>query len=118
MNRLGRAGVANEKIFEVRMQEPGSGYEGTAPTITVTDPGNIEDVVLTAKIGNGALANPTFINRGGSFITASAEVDANTSNGGADFSQNGQFVAVRRLPSSAWIQTLCLIVHRQFPQTC
>ena len=28
------------------------------PTITVTDPGNIEDVVPTAKIGNGALANP------------------------------------------------------------
>ena len=97
---LGRASVANEKIFEVRMQEPGSGYEGTAPTITVTDPGNIEDVVLNAKIGNGALANPTFINRGTSFITASAEVDALTSNGGADFSQNGQFVAVRRLSAT------------------
>ena len=97
---LGRAGVANEKVFEVRMQEPGSGYEGTPPTITITDPGNIEDVVLNAKIGNGALANPTFNNRGSSFITASAEVDDTDSNGGADFSQNGQFVAVRRLSAT------------------
>jgi hypothetical protein len=97
---LGRAGVANQKIFEVRMTEPGSGYEGAAPTITVTDPGNIEDVVLVPKIRNGALANPTFINRGTSFITASAEVDGPTSNGGADFTQSGQFVAVRRLSAT------------------
>ena len=97
---LGRAGVANQKIFEIRMTEPGSGYEGSAPTITVTDPGNIEDVVLVPKIRNGALANPTFINRGTSFITASAEVDGPTSNGGADFTQSGQFVAVRRLSAT------------------
>jgi hypothetical protein len=96
----GRAGVANQKIFEVRMTEPGSGYEGTAPTITVTDPGNIEDVVLVPKIGNGALGNPTFVNRGSGFITASAEVDGPTSNGGADFTQSGQFVAVRRLSAT------------------
>jgi len=97
---LGRAGVANQKIFEVRMTEPGSGYEGTPPTLTVTDPGNIEDVVLIAKIGNGALGNPTFVNRGSGFITASAEVDGPTSNGGADFTQSGQFVAVRRLSAT------------------
>ena len=87
-------------VFEVRMLEPGSGYEGTPPTITITDPGNIEDVVLNAKIGNGALGNPTFVNRGGSFITASAEIDAINSNGGADFLQSGQFVAVRRLSAT------------------
>ena len=40
------------------MQEPGSGYEGTAPNYYSYRPGNIEDVVPTAKIGNGALANP------------------------------------------------------------
>tara|TARA_R110000772_G_scaffold127485_4_gene234689 strand:- start:327 stop:1667 length:1341 start_codon:yes stop_codon:yes gene_type:complete len=97
---LGRAGVANQKIFEVRMTEPGSGYEGAAPTFTVTDPGNIEDVVLVPKIRNGVLANPTFINRGSGFITASGEVDATTSNGGADFTQSGQFVAVRRLSAT------------------
>ena len=97
---LGRAGVANQKIFEVRMTEPGSGYESTPPTLTVTDPGNIEDVVLIAKIGNGALANPTFVNRGTGFITASAEIDGPLSNGGADFTQNGQFVAVRRLSAT------------------
>ena len=29
---LGRAGVANQKIFEVRITEPGSGYVNGAPT--------------------------------------------------------------------------------------
>jgi hypothetical protein len=97
---LGRAAVANQKIFEIRITEPGSGYEGTPPTITVTDPGNIEDVVLVPKLNNGALANPTFVNRGTGFIQASAEIDAPLSNGGADFTQSGQFVAVRRLSAT------------------
>ena len=93
---LGRAGIANEKIFVVRMCEPGSDYQ-SAPTITVTDPGNIDDVVLTTTITEGALANPTYINRGNGFITASAEINDTNSNGGADFVQSGKFVAVKRL---------------------
>ena len=93
-----RAAVANEQIFEIRITEPGSGYTA-APTITVTDPNNIEDVVLTTQIGSGALANPTFINRGTGFTTVSAEVDGQNSNGFADFPQSGQFIAVRRLTS-------------------
>jgi hypothetical protein len=92
----GRAGVSNEQIFEVRLSEPGSGY-ASAPTITVTDPNNIFDVVLVPKLGSGALANPTFVNRGTGYITASAEIDAQRSNGRADFVQDGGFIAVRRL---------------------
>jgi len=93
----GRASVSNEQIFEVRLVEPGSGYTGSAPTITVTDPNNITDVVLVSRLGSGALANPTFVNRGTGFITASAEIDSQNSNGSADFIQDGTFIAVKRL---------------------
>ena len=92
----GRASVANEQVFEVRITEPGSGYT-SAPTITVTDPNNVDDVVLVPQIGNGTLANPTLANRGTGFTSASAEIEAVNSNGNALFPQAGAFIAVRRL---------------------
>ena len=92
----GRAAVANEQVFEIRIIDPGSGYT-TSPTITITDPGNTEDAVFEDRIGNGVLAQPSFINRGIGFQDATAEVDSARSNGYADFKQTGDFVAVRRL---------------------
>ena len=68
-----------------------------APTITITDPNNVYDVDLVPQIGNGVLANPTFVNRGTGFTSSTAEIDATTSNGNADFPQAGSFIAVRRL---------------------
>ena len=91
-----RVSVANEQVFEIRITEPGSGY-ATAPTITVTDPNNITDVNLLVRIGDGAIANPTFVNRGADFTTATGDVNENASNGFADFFQDGSYVAVRRL---------------------
>ena len=91
-----RASVSNEQVFAIRITEPGSQYD-SAPTITITDPNNIEDVVLVPQTGNGVLAQPTFVNRGTGFITASAEIDSQNSNGNADFPQSGTFIAVRRL---------------------
>ena len=93
----GRASVASEKVFEIRMLEPGSNYTGALPTITLTDPGNIDDVELVVRRGNGVLGNPSFISRGTNFIQASAEIQDDASNGGADFYQDGQYVAVSRL---------------------
>jgi len=92
----GRAGVANEQLFEIRITEPGSGYN-TEPAINIFDPNNITDVELDVRLGNGALANPTFVSRGSSFTTATAEINDLNSNGFADFFQDGSFVAVRRL---------------------
>jgi hypothetical protein len=91
-----RAGVASEKIFEIRITEPGSGYT-SAPTVTITDPNNVDDVDLVPQIGDGVLANPTFVNRGTGFTNATAEISADTSNGNATFPQAGSFIAVRRL---------------------
>ena len=95
----GRAAIANQKLFQVNIEEPGSGYT-SAPTITVTDPNNITDVELEVRIGNGAIATPTFINRGTSFTSATGSVNAEGSNGKADFFQNGAYIAVKRLTST------------------
>jgi hypothetical protein len=92
----GRASIANQQVFEVRITEPGSGYV-TAPTITVTDPNNIVDVILVPQLGDGVLGQPTFVNRGTGFTAASAEISATESNGNANFPQTGTFIAVRRL---------------------
>ena len=91
-----RASISNEQVFEVRITEPGSGYT-SAPTLTVVDPNNVDEVVFTPQIGDSALANPTFVNRGTGFTSASAEVDSTESNGSALFPQAGTFIAVRRL---------------------
>jgi len=92
----GRASVANEALFEIRITEPGSGY-ATAPTVTITDPNNIEDVDLVSQLGKGSLGQPTFVSRGSGYISVSVELDATESNGNADFPQTGAFIAVRRL---------------------
>ena len=89
-----RAYVAENKIYAIRMIEPGSGYS-VAPTITITDPNNLYEAPTTVRIGNGALANPSFSNRGTGYSAASAEID--TGDGYGDTFQSGQYIAVRRL---------------------
>jgi hypothetical protein len=89
-----RAAVAENKIFAIRLLEPGSGYS-TAPTITITDPNNTFEAPTEVKIGNGALSQPSWTNRGTGYISASADLD--TGDGYAEFQQEGQFIAVRRL---------------------
>jgi hypothetical protein len=89
-----RSFVAEEKIFSIRMIEPGSGYD-TAPTLTITDPNNIYEAPALVRIGDGVLAFPTFVDRGTGYISGSAEIDI--ADGYGNFLQDGQFVAVRRL---------------------
>jgi hypothetical protein len=91
-----RASVANGKIFSIRLLEPGSGYS-SAPALTITDPNNVFEVPFTVRIGDGALATPSFTNRGSQYETASAEVLRG--DGYADNFQPGSFVACRRLES-------------------
>jgi hypothetical protein len=90
----GRAFIAQGKIFVVRMHEIGSGYD-TAPTMTITDPNNTYELPHQVRIGKGALAQPSFLNRGAGYVSATAEIDSG--DGYADFYQSGQYVAVRRL---------------------
>ena len=91
-----RASVANGKIFSIRLLEPGSGY-ASPPTMTITDPNNVFEAPFTVRIGDGALANPSFVNRGSQYETASAEILRG--DGYADNFQTGSFIACRRLES-------------------
>jgi len=89
-----RASVANGKIFAIRIQEPGSAY-ASAPTLTITDPNNTYEAPFIVRTGSGVLGNPSFINRGNQYETASAEILSG--DGYADNFQPGSFVAVRQL---------------------
>jgi len=90
----GRAKVAADKLFQVNITEPGSGY-ATEPSITFTDPNNTFEAPVTVRRGSGVLANPSFINRGSSYVTSSGEVDEG--DGYANVFQPGSFVAVRQI---------------------
>ena len=89
-----RAFVADNKIFAIRVTDPGSAY-ASAPTITITDPNNLFEAPTQIRIGNGALANVSFINRGSGFDSAFVEQDQG--DGFADNFQSGKFMGVRRL---------------------
>ena len=88
-----RARVADSKIIEIRIVEPGSGYDA-APTLTITDPNNTYEAPTEVRYGKGCLANPSFSNRGVSYQTATATV---VGNGYADFYQPGSYVDVKGL---------------------
>jgi hypothetical protein len=90
----GRAKVSQDKIFQVNMVEPGSGYD-TLPTITFTDPNNTFEAPVTVRKNSGVLANPSFVSRGTQYVTGSGEVDVG--DGYSDIFQPGSFVASRRL---------------------
>jgi len=90
-----RVSVSTNAISTVRMVEPGSGYL-SAPTITITDPNITSSATLTPRIGIGALANPSFVNRGTGFATANASISSSV--GYADSYQVGQYFNVQNLP--------------------
>ena len=89
-----RAKVAADKLFQVNIIEPGSGYD-TVPTITFTDPNNTFEAPVTVRKNSGVLANPSFVNRGTQFVTGSGEID--DGDGYSNLFQTGTFVASRRL---------------------
>ena len=98
----GRAGVANQKTFEIRLIEPGAAYPTSPasafyPRVGLQDPGNLFDAVFENRVGTGVLAQPSFYARGTQFELASANINDAGSNGFADFFQSGDFIAVRRL---------------------
>jgi hypothetical protein len=66
------------------------------PIVTQTDPNKIKTAFLQPRLGFGAVANPTFTNRGSLNTTATAIV---TGDGFADLYQNSSFIAVTGLYS-------------------
>jgi hypothetical protein len=90
-----RAYVASNKITEIWIREPGSGYTSGSPTMTITDPNNTgADATYSARVGNGALAQPMWTNRGTGYSAATGTI---TGDGYADNYQLGTFVGFQNL---------------------
>ena len=77
-----RSDVLQGRFESIKIWDPGSGYT-TEPTITVTDPNEETDIVPEARIGNGVLAQPDFINRGNGYRTSTSTINI-TGDGFAD----------------------------------
>ena len=92
----GRVSVADGKIAAVRIWDSGTGYS-SAPTFTLTDPNNTDDAPHAVRYGDGVLRQPTWTNRGTSFLAAVATI---TGDGYADRYQAGNFVQVSGLAST------------------
>jgi hypothetical protein len=93
----GRVTVSSGVIISLAVWETGSNYT-LAPTVSLIDYNVSVNSVVTARVGNGALANPTFINRGQGYSTTSTVV-AITGNGYADTYQTGLNLIVKNLAS-------------------
>lgn len=89
-----RSFVADNQIQEIWVREPGSFYT-SSPTITITDPNNTgSDATYVARVGNGALSQPTFTNRGANYTAAAATISGD---GYADNYQVGTFIGFKNL---------------------
>ena len=83
------------EIAKVTILEPGSGYT-SAPTLTFIDPANTVEATVTVRIGDGALAQPTFNARGSGYTSSTATVEGD---GYRDQYQIGGFINVAGLTS-------------------
>ena len=93
----GRVSVSSGVITSVSLWESGSNYV-TIPTANLIDYNVSVNATLTPRVGNGALSNPTFINRGTGYNTTSTVV-AITGDGFADTYQTGLNIILKNLAS-------------------
>ena len=81
---LVKADVFQGSFQNVLIWDPGSGYtDATPPTFTITDNFFVVEVEIETRLGNKALPQPDFINRGSGYRSSSSEI-AITGDGFAD----------------------------------
>lgn len=93
----GRVTVTSTIITAVSLWETGSNYI-VAPTVSFIDYNVSVNALVTARIGNGTLSNPTFVNRGTGYNTTSTVVTI-SGNGYADSYQTGYTLIINNLSS-------------------
>ncbi len=94
---MGRPVISSGKITSISLWEPGSGYT-SMPTLTFTDPNVTKLVTTQLRKTNGALGNPTFVNRGEGYNTTSTAITI-SGGGFADSYQVGLSITVKNLTS-------------------
>ncbi len=77
-----RANIASGVIGYMKIWDPGSGYT-SSPSLTLFDNKATTDAQVEMRIGNGVLAQPTFVNRGIGYRTSTTIVTI-TGDGYAD----------------------------------
>lgn len=71
-----------------------SGSYRAGPIVVITDPNKVKEVAVRVRLGDGALGNPSFSNRGTDMTTATAEVNGD---GYSDLYQPSSFINVSGL---------------------
>ena len=90
-----RAIVGAGRISSIRIWEPGSAYT-EQPTVTIVDPNEFIETFVESRIGDGVLANPSWINRGIGYRTSTTTITV-TGNGFADIIPVGKFITLSNL---------------------
>ena len=91
----GRVVIEGSQLDGFKIWEPGSGYK-TSPTLTFTDPNITEIPVLDLRMGNGVLADPTFVNRGTGYKSSTTTITV-SGDGFADIFPLGKGIRVDNL---------------------
>jgi hypothetical protein len=94
---LGRVTLSSGIIRSVKMWDPGSGYNET-PSFILVDPNNTSEVRVECRLGDGVLAQPSWLNRGFGYRTSSTTVTID-GNGYADVTPSGKYFVINDLDS-------------------
>jgi hypothetical protein len=98
----GRAIITSNVITSLSQWEAGSNYVvaatgvDSAPTVTFTDPNVTTLATVTPRLGNGALGNPAFFNKGTGYSSNSTIITV-TGNGYSDSYQIGLSIILNNL---------------------
>lgn len=92
----GRATIQGTGILGIKLWDVGSGYLDQTPTITVFDPNATSEAFFESRIGDGVLAQPSWLNRGFGYRSSSTFVTI-TGDGFADVYPVGKFVTISNM---------------------
>ena len=86
--------LASNRISEFTIIEPGSGYTGSAPTLSIVDPDKQTSVTYEVRLGTGVCGPIEFTNRGTGYLNIAVTV---TGDGYRDQYQLGENIVVKDL---------------------
>tara|TARA_B100000212_G_scaffold105212_2_gene77926 strand:+ start:5050 stop:11670 length:6621 start_codon:yes stop_codon:yes gene_type:complete len=86
--------IVSNRISEFTIVEAGSGYTGSAPTLSIVDPDKTGSVTYEVRLGTGVLGPVEFTNRGTGYLNIGVTV---TGDGYKDEYQLGEKLIVKEL---------------------
>ena len=93
--------IVSNRISEFTIVEAGSGYTGSAPTLSIVDPDKTEPVTYEVRLGTGVLGPVEFTNRGTGYPNIGVTV---TGDGYKDEYSTSEKLIVKELSKRTWIR--------------